>query len=54
MLQGATNEWIYAYLDEGYGVISQDWFDKVDVAPNHFNKDAFWAAVKALQVVNGG
>jgi hypothetical protein len=52
--QGATHGWIYAYLDEGYGVISEDWFDVTSgLAPNRFNKDALWAAVKALQVTNG-
>jgi hypothetical protein len=47
-LQAALNDWLAAYVDEAYGVISEAWFDTVDVAPNHFNKDQLWADLKAL------
>ena len=46
--QPAYLAWIGNYLDEGYGAISQDWFDRVDVAPNHFKKDELWAYLKTL------
>lgn len=48
-LWGVYNDWIDKYVDEAYGIISEDWFDKVDVAPNHFRKDQLWKAVKQLQ-----
>lgn len=47
-LQAAMNDWLELYMDEAYGVISEAWFDTVDVAPNHFNKDTLWADLKKL------
>lgn len=47
-LQAAVNSWLTEYMDECYAVISEAWFDTVDVAPNHFNKDALWADLKKL------
>jgi len=42
--------WFQKYCDEAYGLIWEDWFDTTGVAPNHFNKDALWAALQALKV----
>jgi hypothetical protein len=47
-LIAALNAWNTQYVDEGYGIISQDWFDRVDVAPNHFKKDDLWKYLKSL------
>lgn len=41
--------WFAKYVDEGYGIIWDDWFDTTGVAPNHFNKDALWADLQALK-----
>jgi hypothetical protein len=44
----ALNAWLALYLDETYAIVSEAWFDTVDVAPNHFNKDLLWADLKKL------
>jgi hypothetical protein len=38
------------YVDEGYGIIWEDWFDVNKFAPNHFNQDQLWADLQALKV----
>ena len=47
-LHAMVNAWRDTYLDEAYAVISESWFDTVDVAPNHLQKDALWADLKKL------
>jgi len=42
--------WFQKYADEAYGIIWEDWFDTTGVAPNHFDRDALWADLKALSV----
>lgn len=46
--QAATLAWLAQYMDESYAVISPDWFDRVDKAPNGFNKDLLWKLLKNL------
>jgi hypothetical protein len=45
--QDAQNAWLTSQVDEAYAVITQQWFDTVDVAPNHFKKDQLWADLNA-------
>ena len=49
-LQPALNSWRMKYMDEGYGLISESWFDvTTGLSPNHFKRDALWADLKALR-----
>lgn len=48
-MQPALNDWVQKYMDEAYAVISEAWFDvTTGLAPNHFDRDALWADLKAL------
>lgn len=48
-LQSTGTSWRLKYWEEGYGLISDDWFDATTgLSPSHFNRDALWAAVKQL------
>jgi hypothetical protein len=48
--QPCSLEWFQHYVDEGYGVILDSWFDLAGSAPNGFNKDLLWKALQALKV----
>jgi hypothetical protein len=48
-LEPGLNDWISLYMDEGYAVISESWFDTTTgLAPSHFNRDLLWADLKKL------
>jgi|SRR5665213_258515 len=49
-LQPTGIPWFMKYVDEGYGIIWDDWFDTTtNMSPSHFDRDGLWFALQALK-----